>query len=429
MDGAAHQGRTADASQSNALAFMLLLFLVMALQFGPLIGLLGFRLTKDAQWALNGVARDAAILALVALAALSSAKSRRLPLPVSTWWAFGLVAAYSLLSLLSSPGVFVLALNLRRLVLVPLLFVAATVIPWTPRQFERLFGLIAITSVIVAVLGIAERFGPGALWTDLLDIESFTAANGFDRFGRIPFENNGRFFSWDLEQWTGGPWRRAISSYLEPTTLAAGMAAALVIGLARQARGHGSLLLLLPALLCGALTMSKGFWLFLAILAFWRMTGVPSPRHILPITAVGIVAALVLAGRDFVEGPFAHLAGVQTSLGYLLEGNLLGEGIGEAGNYTNADIEVGSESGLGNAIAQTGLAALLPLFWLRAIASDVLSRASHLRDPGGPLIATWALFWIVSYVFSASSQGVGGNALGFLMLAIYINPSIHRGAA
>jgi hypothetical protein len=216
-----------------------------------------------------------------------------------------------------------------------------------------------------------------------------------------------------------------LSTYLEPTTLAAGMSVALVIGLARQARGYASFLLCLFAVTCGMLTMSKGFFLFLLALVSWRLIGTPSPRHILPLAAAAAGAAIVLTGKGLTDGPFSHLSGIESALKYLLEGHLLGEGIGEAGNYTNAETDVGAESGLGNTIAQAGIAAIVPLLWVRAVARDVLNEAAARHDPGGQWMAAWAVFWILSFVFSASSQGVGGNALGFAALALYLHPSAH----
>ena len=415
--------RPAVAAARDCGAWPLLVFLVLALQFGPLFGLLGFRLTDDPRWALAGAARDAAVAALVAWAALSMAGAALRPaLPRSVGWALVLVLVYAVFALFAGGNLLLLALNLRRLALVPLLFLALVMLPWSPAQVDRAMALIVGTSLIVALLGVVERLAPESLWTDVLDIVSFTAANGLDRFGALEYHDSGRFFSWDLEPWTGEPWRRMVSSYLEPTTLAAAMAALLVLVSARRARGHVALAWSALALACGLATMSKAFAIFIVLLAGWRLFGAPSPRHLLALS--GVACAVALGGASLqLEGPLEHVAGLTSALQYLAEGHLGGEGIGQAGNYASTDNEIGDESGLGNAIVQIGIAAVLPLIWVAAIARDVHAAAAARRDPGGPWLAAWLLFWTVSYLFSASSMGVGGNALGFAMLGLYLNPA------
>jgi len=411
----------------NHAAFAVLVLLVLALQFGPAVGLLGYRWTDDSNWALSGVLRDAAVALLVLLALRFALPGQRSgPLPASARWALLVVVAAAALALLSGSGLIPLALNLRRIALVPLLYLAVLLTPWTTAQRDRLLALVVSTSLLVALLGLAERLSPDRLWTEVLDIVRFTSANGLDRFGKQDFYDSGRYFSWDLARWTDAPVRRMLSTYLEPTTLAAGMSVLLVMALARQARGFAGPGLCLLATVCGLLTLSKGFVMFLLALLAWRWLGLPSPRQVVAITLAAVAAALALSSLGLVDGPFAHLAGVDNALRYLLRGQLLGEGIGEAGNYTNGDTELGAESGLGNAIAQAGLAAFLPVFWLRAIGRETLQLAAATADPGGPWLAMWTLFWVLSYVFSASSQGVGGNALGFLVLALYLHPLAHR---
>jgi hypothetical protein len=416
---AAASGRT----RGPVLAAWLLLALIVALQFGPLIGLLGFLATEDPVWALGGAARDALVLALLALAlAARTAASGAPPLPASARWAAALVLVLLGMATAADSGLYVTALNLRRLVLVPLLFLALLLLPWVPRQTDRLLGAIVFSSALVAALGLAERLAPETLWTELLQIEAYTAANGFDKFGTLPYAASGRFFSWDLEPWTGAPWRRLVSSYLEPTTLGAAMAALLALAMARRARGHRATGLVLLALAAGLATLSKGFWLFLLMLALWRALGVPSPRQLLALAAAGCALAWATAALQL-EGPLAHLGGLGSALQHLAAGAWWGEGVGSAGNYTNDAVQIGDESGLGNAIAQVGLAALLPLLWVAALARDLLATGAQRRDPGAPWLAAWLLFWMLSFLFSASSLGVGGNALGFAALALYLHPA------
>jgi hypothetical protein len=326
----------APPSQAPGPAYAVLVFLVLALQFGPMVGLVGFRLSGHEGWAWSGIVRDVAIVVLMAFALVAwPTQSRLRPLPPSARWALVLVLVYGLLALLTASGLLLTALNLRRLVLVPLLFVALQIIPWTPRQIDRLFALVVGSCAVVAAFGLVERLFAEDFWTEFLDIEAYTAANNFDRFGHLAYTESGRFFSTDFEAWTGAPLRRVISTYLEPTTLAASMAVLLVLALARQARGHPAGGLVVLALGCGLATLSKGYAAFLIVLLIWRALGVFSPRHLLVLAL--LAGALALAATRFqLDGPLQHVAGLATALEYLAQGHWLGEGIGAAGNYSDA---------------------------------------------------------------------------------------------
>ncbi len=436
--GAAPQPRAPAAVAAHLrLAFALMVALIVSLQFGPFIGLLGYRLTGSTAFTLAGGARDALVLMLVGVALLTLLMSptpwRLLP---SARWALLLVLVYTAFALASPEHPLIVALNLRRMALVPLLFVALTVLPWTLAQLQALMALVLASSVVVALFGLFERFAPPTLWTSVLDVVAYTGANPLDPWGSMAFESSGRYHSWDLEPATGLVLRRLVSTYLEPTTLAPTLALAMLLALAAGARRRQRAALLdspgwatrvgaLPLLfmLAGVLTVSKLVVLFLLVLMLWWLFGRPRPWQVLWLTFAGIGAALVLEHLGYSDGPFAHADGLASAARYMAEGHLLGEGLGAAGNYTYADTDVGAESGLGNGLVQVGLAALLPLVWVRAIALDAQRVATLRRDPGGPWLATWLLFWLLTYLLSASSLGVGGNALGFATLALYLHPA------
>jgi len=364
-----------------------------------------------------------AVAALLLLAMLATwTAGERTRLPASARWALAMVLAYTVACLADPEGLILSALNVRRLVLVPLLFVAILAIPWSTLQVDRLFRIVVLSSAAVAVLGIAERAAPDTLWTEWLDIEAYSAASTLDRFGHLPFAESGRYFSTDLQSVVGGPVRRMLSTYLEPTTLAAAMAVLLTLALARRARGYPSTLLILLAVVAGCATLSKGFILYLLMLLAWRWLGAPAPRHLGALVVVGCVLALA-ADPARLEGPLSHVGGLATGLRELAAGHWFGHGVGAAGNYADTDSETGAESGLGNVLAQVGVLAVLSLAWLLALMKDVLAAAAARRDPGGVWVAAWLLFWTVTYLFSASSLGVGGNALGFIAMALYLHPA------
>lgn len=430
------------ANAGAPLGFGVLLALIVALQFGPMVGLLGFRVTGSTAWSLVGGVRDALVLLLALIAGGAwLATPTRTQLPASARWAIGLAITYTGFALFATQHPVLVGLNLRRLALVPILFAALLVVPWSREQLQRLVAWVLGTSAVVAVWGLIERFAPDALWTSVFDVVGFFSANPLDPWGALPFEYSGRFFSWDLEPITGTAVRRLVATYLEPTTLAPTMAMAMLLALAARARrrfdsdamgapawARRTALPWLAFMVAGVLTVSKGFALFLGMLVLLRVFGLPQPRQVFLLALLSVGAAVALSDADWAHGAFAHAVGLASAVDYLLEGNLLGEGIGAAGNYSAIDTDVGAESGLGNGIAQVGLAALLPLLWVRAIALDVRCSARARRDPGGEWLGAWLLLWFLTYLLSASSLGVGGNAIGFTMLALYLHPAWHARA-
>jgi len=408
---------------ASQLTYATVLALIVALQFGPAIGLAGYLATGATEWALIGVSRDILVLALLpqlGFRQLGQPHPHRL-LP-SCRWALVMIITFAVLSLASSSSPAIVALNLRRLVLVPILFVVVLLTPWSRTQVNGLFSFVMSTSILVALLGIAERIAPDSFWTEILRVDEFTAANAADRFGRISFYEGGRFFNWDVERWLGAPLRRMVSTYIEATTLAAGMAAALCAALAKFSRHEGAGWLVLLFIVAGALTLSKATYIFFLVLIAWRMLGWPSPTSIVSLTLVTTGMGFIVVQMGYQESTFAHVSGLVEALRALAEGHFLGSGIGSAGNYNDQGNELGGESGLGNVIAQAGLLGVLPLLWIRALGQDLAQAAYMRRDTGGPWLAMWLVFWLVSFLFSASSLGVGGNALGFTMLALYLHP-------
>jgi hypothetical protein len=406
-------------------AYVSLVALVVALQFSPVIGLIGFNLFGGAGWSLVGIARDGLVLLLASgvilqsLVVQSSGRWTR-----TRFWALAVVVSLLALAATSPAELAPIALNLRRLLLFPLLVLAVMSSRLSPLQVSKLLRLVLVTVVMVATLGVIEYLAPNALWSDVLRVVDYFSSNPLDPFGALPFEETGRFFTWDLDNWVGGPVRRAVSTYLEPTTLAAALMCGIGLALAMRRRGEPPVSLsLILILACGVLTLSKALALFVIVVTLYLRLGIPSPRRIFSLTIAGIAIALAAQAAGLSEGKFAHIAGLATSVQYLFEGNLLGAGLGNAGNYASegADLDIGAESGLGNLFAQVGVVALIYIAWIQALATDLLKRARERHDLGGRYVAAIILGWFVSFLFSASSLGVGGNALTFMVAGLYLH--------
>lgn len=412
------------ARESGAgFAFIVLVLLVLVLQFSPMVGLLGFLASGRIEWTFIGIARDALVL-LVALAVLAqTVVSLRFARPThSMLWAMGTIACMLLLALGASAEPSIIALNLRRLMLFPLLFLAVLMADLSARQVDALLRLVVATGLFVAAFGVIEYTLPIALWNDVLRVVDYFSANPLDPFGSLPIEESGRFFSWDLAGIAGGPLRRAVSTYLEPTTLAASLMCTVgLIAAFSPARGRTRKLVVVIA--CGLLTLSKAFLLFLLIAACYFTLRLPPARRLFSLTLVGGALALLALAAGLTEGKFAHVEGLATALLHVAIESPLGEGLANAGNYAaeGGELEVGAESGLGNMLAQIGLCSFIFVAWIQAI-----GKALEMRSKGDRVAVSMAcvlLGWYASFLFSASSLGIGGNALIFLSCALVL----HRG--
>lgn len=406
-------------------AYAALFALVLTLQFSPIVGLIGYRLTGTSGWSMISVVRDALVLLLGAAVLLRALFTLRLVRWTrSVAWAAVLLITFAILAVITTADLASVALNLRRMLMFPLLFFAVAAAQLSLSQILGLLRLILNTTVLVAVFGIIEYSAPNALWRDYFRIVDFFASNPLDPFGATPFEESGRFFSWDLMGTFGGPVRRAVSTYLEPTTLAAALMCGVCLAVAaRRHRQKGATPKFLLILVCGLLTLSKAFGLFIVMMLLYVYFRIPSPRWIFTLTFAASGFALLVHSVGLTLGKFEHIAGLATAIHHVASGHLLGEGIGNAGNYAalGSDMEIGAESGLGNLLAQVGLAAVIYLFWIQSIAVDVLKRTRERRDRAGIYFASMVLGWFISFLFSASSLGIGGNALIFLALSLYLH--------
>jgi hypothetical protein len=417
-----------NGSLAQRTSYGTLMLLQLALHFSPAVGLIGFVVTGSFLWSFSGVARDVLIVILVLLIALMSAIGRA---SIAKWssirWSGFLAACLIAIALLTSTDAAAAALNLRRMVLFPALFVCAALAPLTPTHVHHLFAAFLSLTLAICIAGCVEYLLPNAFWTDILRVQDYFAANPLDPFGMLPFEETGRFFSWDLEQWLGGPIRRSVSTYLEPTTYAAALMTALAIGLNWSPRYRRMSYGPWPFIaLAGLITVSKAFLIAFLLCFFHRWTNRPRSGDLLPILLFGGGAAFGMVAVGATEGKFEHVTGLTTAIGHVLNGAYFGEGVGNAGNYAAADsdLTVGAESGLGNLLAQTGIVGLIYLVWIASLLRDINAQGRKIgaqRLASGLVLATYA--WLISFLFSASSMGVGGNAFLFLLAGLFLNRS------
>ena len=80
--------------RAPTVAFALLLALIVWLQFGPAMGLSGFRLQGNPSWALSGAVQDVLVVLLIACGVTTLMRQDE-PLPPSVRWALLMLAVYA----------------------------------------------------------------------------------------------------------------------------------------------------------------------------------------------------------------------------------------------------------------------------------------------------------------------------------------------
>jgi len=332
--------------------------------------------------------------------------------------------------------------------------------------------LLVLTGLVVALFGLVERFLLDAsFWSSQVDALGFyrrLAEGGLLPAAWVkPFQEvpEGIFVAFPLDV----PVRRMVSTYLEPTTLGAFLALALLLlvfvpGLVNGRRRLAFTVSSVVLTLAVAATVSRGAMQIVLIggglvllLTAGRLLRRPwrLESAVIVSAAVVLVAALlvtsfsfsqlpnrrqqlqdvlstrVVSGLDPVvkpppseetlnEGAQAHVNGLTSGLEQMLK-EPGGKGLGTAGAWSEAT-EVGSESTVGTLAAQLGVPGLF--LWLAfhtAVIGGLVQAALRLRRMGegagsdvalalgaaltGLFVAAW---------FSESASGLLGNAFFFL---------------
>lgn len=318
-----------------------------------------------------------------------------------------------------------IVLNMRRAAMHLIVFLLFIFVPLSSRNINAAHKTIVLVSWAVCLFGFVEYILPDSFWNDFLNIAEYWSTNKFDPWAAESIFYSGRFYSWDLFLITGEKERRMVSTYLEPTTLSAFLSFAFIyLNYGQTNKSVYVKILISMIFICGILTLSKGFLLsFISAWLLFRIKLHPYAVIILSLL-VFYLAAAFLASYGITKGAFSHVNGYYTAVNYLLDGNLFGKGLGSAGNYGNlADKHegigeaVGGESGLGNMLAQTGVAALLFVIIIGAICSELVKINSHIsRSLNLAMMA-----WFLTFIYSASSLGISGNVYVFIFSGIYLS--------
>jgi hypothetical protein len=309
----------------------------------------------------------------------------------------------------------------RRLAVLPFVYVVARLLPWRGRDVRSLGAMAVVAAVALTAFGLIERFvAEEPIWRDLVPAAYYYHVSGLADLNTpgtdFPVEGLPRVFF----DWSGGsPVRRLVSTFLEATTLASFLAAAVVLSLtyrpvvslgvaAAAFVGVGTLLTLSKGGL-GIMVIGLGYLVATATLPRLR-----DPAWIWSIGAglLGalLIVALALERSGTATGALAHFDGLKEGVVSALSAPL-GVGLGVAGGFGFGSSTTGAESTFGVLLVQVGVPGLAVwVAWLIVVAYACAS----LRDrvPGSPVLGPGVAGLLVAFLATASLTESAGGLLG-----------------
>lgn len=316
----------------------------------------------------------------------------------------------------------------RRLVLLPLVYGVARLLPWDLGSLRAVTRMVILAALAVALFGFMERFvAEGLIWREwipaayyyhLSSLAGLTAqGSDFPLLG-LPVT------FWDFT--AGLPERRLVSTFLEATTLSSFLALGAVVAVATVRPLAWGITVGGVIGLAGYLTLGKAGWLIMAlgvgyVLVATRVQRVREPAW-LGSMAVAVIISLAiisifLEASGSTTGALAHFEGLRQGIRAVLDAPL-GHGLGIGGNFGSGT--VAAESTFGVIMVQIGLVGLLVwAAWILAVAFNCATIGRRVR--GEPLLglalaaATVAFFATAAYTESAG--GFLGNWIYALLPA------------
>lgn len=274
------------------------------------------------------------------------------------------------------------------------------------------------------IFGLFEYSMPIVFW-EKMNAMNYTMDAAFGASNELnTLFDSGVFYTWDTLFLWGEKARRLVSFYIEPTTTAS-LAIASVVFSDFIKDKH----LLILSVLCGLLTFSKGFFIFILLYSFivfcYKFFGSRFAYKILILIFLVLFVLIFIIGYIlynknpllFEFGFFAHLVGLYE---YFNNFKFFGYGIAEVGSfrYNTSDLslsKIGIESSLANLISQCGFFVLVLYYYS---AKFIFKEAVVYYD-----LNVIVLFLMYMFVFSTSNSATGysGNFLILLLIAFFYN--------
>lgn len=284
-------------------------------------------------------------------------------------------------------------------------------------EFKKYLRFVVNLGVFQALFGLLERFVLGDTFWQLIKIENYMHNKGFSQW---LYGNNlpGNFYSADLFS-SFGLLRRLVGFSADPLLTGHFLAFCVIILLfinvyKTQIMRYTTLILLSLTIL---LTLSKGSILVVAIAYFyklWKKNKIYGILLLIPI--FGFLYYIIK------ENVFYTLTNHLGGMKYGIVNNILGSGLGTAGNYANLYDNAGSdaaESYIAALSAQTGLigfGAFLYAFynWIKKITRINRNKISY-------LVIAYTLAIIIESFMAESAINYIGSGVALISFGIVIS--------
>ena len=354
----------------------------------------------------------------------------------------GLAVAFAVLVvvgfLLSDAPLMDRLVNGRRLVLLPLVYGVARLLPWRPSSTRSMLAIVVIGGVAVSLFGLLER----SLLEHLVWRQAIPAAYYYHLSSNAGLSATGTDFPVSglpkvFHDFTFGfVIRRLVSTFLEATTVASFLALATIVALvgpwSRRWRVAAGIVIGTATIL----TLSKAGWAILGISLAYLAAATIVPRLKDPAwllsmaaTLLGalVVIAVVLESTGLARGPLAHFDGFKEGIESGLA-NPLGVGVGFGGNFGAS--KLGAESSFGVTIVQLGWIGLaIWSAWMLSLIVATARLGSSLRSMRtvalGVAAALTAFFGTAAMTESAG--GLLGNWLYAMVAGGLVTAASHAG--
>ena len=326
----------------------------------------------------------------------------------------------------------------RRLGVLPIVYLAARLMPWTKGDAVRIARLVVADGVVLALFGFVEWLLPaGWLWGGIADPLAYYRMAAFSgSSGPVPILDGLPMTFWT---WIGGvPVRRLVSTSLEAATVAMffALAAVVAIGVADR-RGwspRSMAAAAIPGLAC-LLTLGKAGMAILAAGTLYTLLGrrfdwLTRPRILAWVagaTTVGIVGIGVVAESvGITAGVSRHLNGLVAGWDAMVQ-HPLGLGLGSTGVFASS--QAVAESSLGVLMAQLGLPGLLLwLSWIVAAGTVCVGVAKHLVEAPAVGLAVGAslIAFMAASTLTESTGGLLWNWTFAMLAAVLVSDALAR---
>lgn len=241
----------------------------------------------------------------------------------------------------------------------------------TKEMLIKIEKLIIALCILVGLFGVFELLFLGDEFWKSLPLRQFNINKGtsFDTYMGMPLN----FYTWDLFEYTGNVIRRMISFFADPLMSSGFFFTGLVLTDSYRIKYSKKYTVAeVFLLICGLLTLSKGF--YVAVLVFYSMKifkklSYKKLKLLLVVFAFGVLALIILAKISLQYLPPSSITiHIQGLLSGIDNGSLIGNGLGKAGVMASQiggiEESLAAESFMGVMIAQIGYIGLFSFLFI-----------------------------------------------------------------